>query len=937
MPQLRKEIFILSVGLLIFVSAYAADKCMESSSMVTGLNEDLLEAGCPSPMLGSDHFEVLDKEFCPKGSSPKFHLSMSSDKDMWQIHGNTQNEYRKGIDVNLGEGMAIDLTVCLTGLHKGELFLGILNLSSDTLRIYKSTDGGGSWNIFRYIHTYGDWLIYNFSLSALPNKLVWFVEYGIGSNKTLLRVIFSSYHNTDYYSVYVDSTVGEVYNMTPSIANDAIDYPSEPWCYLTYAKKGDGYDVAFMAIDTLGGVHSNCSLDGTASSKAYCLPEIVYARDNRIMVSYLTVEDSLVRARFSPDFGEHWTGKMNVSYGGDDTYPRIAGYHDYACVVMEDYNDGIAYNYTHDFGSTWSGSYVFGDSGDVTPAISVSPEEANYYMYYSKQGRLARLSKMSFLGEGWSLKTIGGVYADIWEYCGEKRHDICSEEPSIPIGVVWIDKRYGYPAVIFDTEERETIPSGWEHITITQDLVKSYFHKFHIYLYNNLGITDTIVPVEYIYANFSGRDNQEKIRNFIKNAVNYYGTEYVLLGGDVEIVPYRKTFSGIVNDEYPPWYDTIPCDLYYSDLDGDWDANGNGVFGEPEDSVDMYPDVWVGRIPASTSLTAMIITNKISTYCNNMGADYTDKILLVGMNLDDSTYGESTMEDLRINYIPSQYDFTQVYYSQFSNHAEDMLNALNDGQNIVLHASHGNIGSINCGWWLGIPRSVYSSDISSLTNAPNYSIFISIACLIGAFDESDCIMEHFIWAPDGGGVACMTNSRFGWYMPGQNPQTSYSTAYLYRFVDRIFGHSPASCTDFLLGKADMVPTAEWGQTYRWCMYALNLFGDPAMPIWTPYTGIEESSHYVQSTIPYVTVYPNPCAGNASIRLSRLEKGIVKFVLYGITGRKLAEKEVYRLESIEKSYNLSELTLSKSLPSGVYFLTTQASSGEKVVNKITVLH
>jgi len=110
-----------------------------------------------------------------------------------------------------------------------------------------------------------------------------------------------------------------------------------------------------------------------------------------------------------------------------------------------------------------------------------------------------------------------------------------------------------------------------------------------------------------------------------------------------------------------------------------------------------------------------------------------------------------------------------------------------------------------------------------------------------------------------------------------------------------------------------------------------------MPIWTPYTGIEESFDYFQSKIPCVTVYPNPCNGNASIRLSWLEKGPVKFVLYDITGRKLADKEIYSLESIEKSCSLSELTLSKSLPSGVYFLTTQTSLGEKVVNKITVLH
>ncbi|MCX7726736.1 MAG: C25 family cysteine peptidase, partial [Chitinispirillaceae bacterium] len=75
------------------------------------------------------------------------------------------------------------------------------------------------------------------------------------------------------------------------------------------------------------------------------------------------------------------------------------------------------------------------------------------------------------------------------------------------------------------------------------------------------GITATIVTTEEIYANYSGIDDAEKIRNFIRDAYTNWETEYVVLGGDVNIIPVRYLYTD---------GEQLGSDLYYQCLDGSY-------------------------------------------------------------------------------------------------------------------------------------------------------------------------------------------------------------------------------------------------------------------------------------------------------------------------------------------------------------------------------
>jgi hypothetical protein len=106
---------------------------------------------------------------------------------------------------------------------------------------------------------------------------------------------------------------------------------------------------------------------------------------------------------------------------------------------------------------------------------------------------------------------------------------------------------------------------------------------------------------------------------YIRNAIKYYhqenGTEFVILGGDVNVIPIRyvynpdNTQAGDQAEAFPSTpldyaYTYKPTDHYYACLEGTWDNDNDGKFGEmgivgtSVDEVDWTAEVYVGRIPA---------------------------------------------------------------------------------------------------------------------------------------------------------------------------------------------------------------------------------------------------------------------------------------------------------------------------------------------------
>ncbi|MBM3331778.1 hypothetical protein FJY68_08010 [candidate division WOR-3 bacterium] len=382
----------------------------------------------------------------------------------------------------------------------------------------------------------------------------------------------------------------------------------------------------------------------------------------------------------------------------------------------------------------------------------------------------------------------------------------------------------------------------YDHVTVTTDSFVTRFAPLGAWLENNVGLADTTVSAEAIYASFPGRDRAEKIRSFIRHAYQNWGTTHVLLGGDDDILPCRKGWVD-ASSILPPIKDTVPTDLYFSDLDGDWDRDGDSLFGEVEDSVDLYPDVHVARLPATYISSVDLFVDKFLAYCADSSAAYLRNVLLTGFDISHNpeVLGEATMELYDSAYLPqSMKPCTRVYDSHTGNHRTAVLNALNAGQHIYIQWDHGGTDAYGCGWenhnW-----TLGRADVQNLTNGPNYTIFIAVGCLTGHFDGMDCILEYALGAPNGGAVAGIGNSRLG-VLDAYNPQRKYAAMMVEGFVSSLFGHSgPGSLEDFTASRARAAPFADTNLVSRWSDYEMNLMGAPAMPVWvTSGSGVEEN-------------------------------------------------------------------------------------------------
>ena len=399
------------------------------------------------------------------------------------------------------------------------------------------------------------------------------------------------------------------------------------------------------------------------------------------------------------------------------------------------------------------------------------------------------------------------------------------------------------------------------------------------------GYATRVVTTNAIATAFAGTDMPMKIRACISNAVATLGTEMVLLGGDDTVVPVRNCSVSVVSETT---YETnMPTDLYYSGLSGNWNANGNSVYGELADNVDMAWDVVVGRLPIRTATQATNYLNKVVAY--ESGSPATNKIILGGpyawntytgtkrpsddvtgdghagfrattpMNHASVSDSEAWLrrlyrDGIRSNW-PAQVGIicdTITSWDTGTNcgsHAQSQANtksAFNKNWTHLMFSGHGE----PLGWGLESGE-FYGTDASSLTGMAAF--VYTDACLTGAFDKNSvitdagtsdeytysdtdpCLAESFLRNANtlGGALAYMGCARYGWGDPdsaGSNTSRGGpSTEYAYRFYKRMY-ETPGRTLGvaFAMHKADMVSLCSSNEAERWVQFGLNLLGDPAL-------------------------------------------------------------------------------------------------------------
>jgi hypothetical protein len=166
-----------------------------------------------------------------------------------------------------------------------------------------------------------------------------------------------------------------------------------------------------------------------------------------------------------------------------------------------------------------------------------------------------------------------------------------------------------------------------------------------------IGFGVQVVTTSWISGQYQGFDLVERIRNFLIDKYAEWGIEYVLMAGNIDLVPMRQCFSDSANHGSDQWF-CPPTDYYYADLTGDWDSDGDGYYGEyGQDAVDFTAEVFVGRIPWSTPADMQAICEKTVVYEQDTGAWKSSALLLGSFawfdnQNHDSRYLETDMSNL---------------------------------------------------------------------------------------------------------------------------------------------------------------------------------------------------------------------------------------------------------------------------------------------------
>lgn len=364
------------------------------------------------------------------------------------------------------------------------------------------------------------------------------------------------------------------------------------------------------------------------------------------------------------------------------------------------------------------------------------------------------------------------------------------------------------------------------------------------------GLSMRVVTTDSILAVSSGSDNVAKIRNFIINQYNNYQIQHVLLAGNPSLVPCRYLHCSVQSAGV--YYDSIPSDLYYSAMDGTFDANGNNKYGEIADSADLLPELSVGRFPVNdTSELRKMIRKTVAYQINPVTGEFS-KPLLTGEYLygDPVTFGSDYMNLLigdhndngyfthgippEANQIGTLYDSLvppQNNIWQWSSGL--LLNRLNQGTSFIHHTGHANISSMMRLYTSGITNANFPQ-VNGINH--NFQLLYTHGCNCGAFDNA-CIAAKAVKI-DNFLVAGIFNSRYGWFNQGT---TDGPSQHLHReFVGSLYHDTVPERRLGMAHARSKVLTAPWvglpGEfepgAQRWCHFGCNVFGDPALNIWT---------------------------------------------------------------------------------------------------------
>lgn len=403
--------------------------------------------------------------------------------------------------------------------------------------------------------------------------------------------------------------------------------------------------------------------------------------------------------------------------------------------------------------------------------------------------------------------------------------------------------------------------SVYEYCIVTSRELAPAFNRL-VALKRHKGYNAGIVCMEDIITNplfaegddVSGIiDDAGKLRAYLRYSLSH-GCKFVLLGGKQPHVPFRYANDGWTSgDENDP---RIPTDMYFGELQSNWDSDQDGIYGEKNDNIEFFPDIYVGRLPCKNQEEAGNYIDKLIKYELNPGNGDYDYLSRSFCSYSTSMLksGDKTKIEKNIGNIFPQY--TSVSQNESYPCGSEVISLLNSEKPfyISLHGHGGPNGILLTDTKWSYPSGVYNNQyaygINALDNETTYikqeenngldclnnknypGIMYSMSCTTMPYDiytNADTtynvtynVGESYTLGKDYGGVAYLGNTRVG--------AMGTSTTIEHYFLEQLLSGETTISKAEAYSKINF--SSFLGTVNRHLKLAHNLYGDPSIDVWT---------------------------------------------------------------------------------------------------------
>jgi len=370
--------------------------------------------------------------------------------------------------------------------------------------------------------------------------------------------------------------------------------------------------------------------------------------------------------------------------------------------------------------------------------------------------------------------------------------------------------------ITFDDPERDIFPqtSEYDLVIIAPSSFSSALQQLVDHK-NSYDMKTLLKSTEEIYNEYTGVDKPEQIKYFIKDAIENWNATYILFVGGMNgqqfwswhvPIRYSHTFDGYVLFGKKVDAEFI-SDLYFADIYkydetlgfifDDWDSNENNIFGEwtqtKKDILDLFPDVYVGRLPCRSLSEVQQMVNRIINYeTSTYDQNWFKKIVVIGGDTFKEYEGfEGQIETEHALSFMDGYEQIKIWVEGGDYNISDsnIIDVLSQGEGFAILNGHGNTivwgtsGTDKNDNYYG--TNIRREHINQLNNNEKLPILIVGGChncefdvsLLKIFSPKDFLWEKitsegwgwiFTTAKNGGSIATIGGTGFEYGYGGED-------------------------------------------------------------------------------------------------------------------------------------------------------------------------